>query len=128
MKLPIRGDQAGSRVEIPPSMKRKKLEAAMRDSQIAVRNGSMSLQPLDQMTPSLARQTRRQIERVVGAGMVKEAHEQVRAILANTALENVGALSALEAHLISIAPLGEARYKHIVDAYAMGAAREITKW
>ncbi len=100
----------------------------MRDSQLAVHNGSMSLQPLDQMTPSLARQTRRQIERVVGVGMVKEAHEQVRAILANTALENVGALSALEAHLINIAPLGEARYKHIVDAYAMGAAREITKW
>ncbi|KJF16968.1 hypothetical protein [Acidithrix ferrooxidans] len=88
----------------------------------------IALQTLGQMTPSLARQTRRQIERVVGQGLVAEVHEQVRAVLANTALDNVGALSALEAHLIEIAPLGEARYKHIVDAYAMGAARVITRW
>ena len=100
----------------------------MRDSQLEVRNSSTGIEPLDRVAPSVARQTRRQIERVIGHGMVTEAHEQVRAILANAALENVGALSALEAHLLTIAPLGEARYKHIVDAYAMGAAREITRW
>ena len=50
------------------------------------------------------------------------------AVLTNTALNNVGALSALEAHLIQVAPLGEARYKHIVDSYAMGASIAIQRW
>ncbi|HWH25144.1 MAG TPA: hypothetical protein VNT53_00660 [Pseudolysinimonas sp.] len=57
-----------------------------------------------------------------------DTREQGRALLTNTALQNVGALSALEQHLIQVAPLGEARYKHIVDAYAMGAARSISGW
>ncbi len=76
----------------------------------------------------MARKTQREVERVISQGLVVEVHEQIRAVLANTALDNVGALSALEAHLIEIAPLGEARYKHIVDAYALGASRVITRW
>ena len=44
------------------------------------------------------------------------------------ALNEVGSLSALETHLLQVAPLGEARYKHIVDAYAMGAARTIARF
>ena len=69
-----------------------------------------------------------QIERVQAQALVADVKEQGRALLTNTALQNVGALSALEAHLIQVAPLGEARYKHIVDAYAMGAAQAIARW
>jgi hypothetical protein len=43
-------------------------------------------------------------------------------------LNNLGALSALEGHLIEVAPLGEARYRAIVDAYALGAAQAIQRW
>ena len=100
----------------------------MHNYQLAARDKNASLQPLDRISPSMARKTRREVERVISHGLVVEVHEQIRAVLANTALDNVGALSALEAHLIEIAPLGEARYKHIVDAYALGAARVITRW
>jgi hypothetical protein len=60
--------------------------------------------------------------------LIADTREQGRALLTNTSLQNVGALTALEQHLIQIAPLGEARYKHIVDSYAMGAAQAISRW
>jgi hypothetical protein len=60
--------------------------------------------------------------------MLAVMHEQGRATLTNTALENLGALSALEEHLRQVVPSGAARYKHIVDAYALGAAQKIARW
>lgn len=76
----------------------------------------------------MQRQAGREIERVQAQALVADVREQGRAFLTNTALQNVGALSALEAHLIEVAPLGEARYKHIVDSYAAGAAQAIARW
>lgn len=90
--------------------------------------GAFSQQSLANMSGSTQRQTAREVERVAGRAIVADTYEQGRALLTNTALNNVGALSALEQHLIQVAPLGEARYKHIVDAYAMGAANAIARW
>jgi len=91
-------------------------------------SGSFSPQSLSEMSGSVQRQTGREIERMQSQALVADVREQGRALLTNTALQNVGALSALEQHLIQVAPLGEARYKHIVDAYAMGAAQAIARW
>ena len=55
-------------------------------------------------------------------------HEQGRALLTYTALENTVMLSALEAVCYRTAPFGEKRYRHIVDAYAISAARRIEQW
>lgn len=90
--------------------------------------GQFSQQNLERMSGSVKRQTVRDIERVQARTLVANVHEEGRGLLTNTALQNVGALSALEQHLIQIAPLGEARYKHIVDAYALGAANAIARW
>jgi hypothetical protein len=61
--------------------------------------------------------------------MVAEAsHEQGRAILAKSALDNVAALSVLEAQLRYNAPLGAARYKTIIDAYTVSTAMRIARW
>ena len=56
------------------------------------------------------------------------AHEQCRALLTKSALENAAALSALEAYMIRVAPLGAERYKAIVDSYAISAARKVMGW
>ena len=90
--------------------------------------GAFGQQGLAQMSSDMQRQAGKQLERVQVQALVADVREQGRALLANTALLNVSALSALEAHLIEVAPLGEARYKHIVDAYAMGAAQAIARW
>ena len=90
--------------------------------------GAFSSNGLAQMGASMQRQTSRAVEHVQGQAVVAEVREQARAFLTNTALQNVGALTALEQHLIQVAPLGEARYRHIVDAYAMGAAQAIARW
>ena len=90
--------------------------------------GSFGQQGLAQMSGSMQRQTGREIERVQAQALIADTREQGRALLTNTALQNVGALSALEQHLIQVSPLGEQRYKHIVDAYAMGAAQAISRW
>lgn len=80
------------------------------------------------MSSSMRRHAGREVERVQAEALIADTREQGRALLANTALQNVGALTALEQHLIQVAPLGEARYKHIVDAYAMGAAAAVARW
>ena len=54
--------------------------------------------------------------------------EDGRAFVTHTALEHVGALTALEQHLITVAPLGEARYREIVDSYTLGASAAIRRW
>ncbi|MCL2807436.1 MAG: hypothetical protein FWD27_04630 [Coriobacteriia bacterium] len=73
-------------------------------------------------------EARQQCGQIVKATMAATLHEQGRGLLTSTALENVGALSALEAHLTQIAPQGAERYRHIVDAYALGAAQKIARW
>jgi hypothetical protein len=64
------------------------------------------------------------IKQTVVAGL----HEQGRAMLANTVLENVGSLSAMEEFCCQLAPNGAERYKTIVDAYTIGAAQKIARW
>ncbi len=83
---------------------------------------------LSRMSMGLQRQTRRELERVQSRAVVANLTEDGRAFLANTALEHVGALTALEQHLISVAPLGEARYREIVDSYTLGASAAIRRW
>lgn len=100
----------------------------MNNTDLAPLGGAFGAQGLAQMSGSMQRQTSREVERVVGQAIIADTREQGRAVLTNTALQNVGALSALEQHLIQVAPLGEARYKHIVDSYAMGAAQAIQRW
>lgn len=99
-----------------------------RNTELAPLGGAFSQQSLANMSGSMQRQTAREVERVVTKAIVADTVEQGRALLTNTALSNVGALTALEQHLIQVAPLGEARYKHIVDSYAMGAAQAIARW
>jgi hypothetical protein len=96
--------------------------------ELAPHGGAFSSTGLAQMGASMQRQTSREVERVQGQAIVAEVKEQGRAFLTNSVLQNVGALTALEQHLIQVAPLGEARYKHIVDAFTMGAAQAISRW
>lgn len=65
---------------------------------------------------------------IVKQTIVANIHEQGRALLTHTALENLGALSSLEEQLTELAPSGAERYRHIVDAYAMGAAKKLMRW
>lgn len=77
---------------------------------------------------AVARQTRNALARASAASALAVATEHGRALLTEEALLNVGSLSALEGHLITIAPLGAARYQTIVDAYALGASGAIGRW
>lgn len=89
---------------------------------------AFSRQALATMSGAVRRQTGRAVEQIQAQAIIADVGEQARALLASSALQNVGALTALEQHLIRVAPLGEARYKHIVDAYALGAATTIQRW
>ena len=99
-------------------------------------NSSKELSPLGGSTSSglsrlslgVQRQTRREVERVQARAIVAKLTEDGRAFLTHTALEHVGALTALEQHLITVAPLGEARYREIVDSYTLAAAAAIRRW
>ena len=96
--------------------------------ELASLGGAFTSAGLAQMDARMQRQTGREMDQVRSRAVVAATVEQGRGFIAELALNEVGSLSALETHLIQVAPLGEARYKHIVDAYAMGAARTIARF
>jgi hypothetical protein len=100
----------------------------MNRSELAPLGGAFSQQGLAQISGSMQRQAVREIERVQAQALIANVREEGRALLTNTALQSVGALTALEQHLIQIAPLGEARYRAIVDAFTVGAASAISRY
>lgn len=100
----------------------------MTTTELLPSGSGLSPSGLSQMSMGLQRQTRREVERVQSRAIVAKLTEDGRAFLANTALENVGALTALEQHLITIAPLGEARYREIVDSMTASACAAIRRW
>jgi hypothetical protein len=73
----------------------------------------------------------RQVQRAVTAahyqGLVAAARVQATAYTTQVALSLVGQLSAEEARLIEQSPLGEPRYKAIVDSFAGAACTEIAR-
>lgn len=80
------------------------------------------------LSMGIQRQTRREVEQVQARAVVAKLVEDGRAHLTNTALEHVGALTALEQHLISVAPLGEAGYREIVDSFTVATSASIRRW
>lgn len=90
--------------------------------------GGLSSSGQTQLSLGLQRQTRREVERVQSRAIVAKLTEDGRALITHTALEHVGALTALEQHLITVAPLGEARYREIVDSFTLGASAVIRRW
>jgi hypothetical protein len=65
---------------------------------------------------------------IIRNALLSMMYEQARATLTDTALQNVGALSALEEHLCRVAPNGAGRFHAIVDAYTLGAVQKIARW
>ena len=86
---------------------------------------------VDSFAPSNIADTRlsvRENKALLRNTSIAVTHEQGRALLTYTALENTVMLSALEAVCYRTAPFGEQRYRHIVDAYAISAAKRIEQW
>jgi hypothetical protein len=98
------------------------------NSELAPLGGAFGSGAPGQMSIGTQRQTRRDLEQVQRRVVVAKLIEEGRAYLANDMLEHVGALTALEQHLITIAPLGEPRYREIVDSYTIGAAAGLRRW
>lgn len=100
----------------------------MTNTELLPSGGALGSRGLTQQSLGGQRQIRRDIEQVQRRAVVAKLTEDGRAFLTHTALEHTGALTALEQHLISVAPLGEARYREIVDSYTLGASAAIRRW
>lgn len=79
----------------------------------------------DQRVTGVPREVVRAVHREHGRGLVVAARLDAGAHAARTGLINTAILSKDEEQFIGMAPLGEARYKAIVDAYAIYAAGEV---
>jgi hypothetical protein len=79
-------------------------------------------------TLPLSNRTKAAIRRDSGEIIRSMVYEQACATLTNTALQNVGTLSALGEYLGSVAPSGGQRYKSLIDVYTLGAMRRIARW
>ena len=100
----------------------------MNGNQLTVLTKDLGLTTADRLPSVTKWNLRREGGEMIKNTAVAVLHEQGRAMLTNAALENLGALSALEQHLCQVAPCGADRYRHIVDAYALGAAQKIARW
>jgi hypothetical protein len=82
---------------------------------------SRALQPTRREVTQVARAVRR----VQGQAVVVATRMNAGAYVTSVALHNTALLSKDEEQLIQFAPLGEARYKALVDGYTMYALREL---
>jgi hypothetical protein len=106
----------------------RKEQPKMRQHDLTAYTGGFNLDAIESLPAVAKRGIRNEGALVIKRTVLSNLQEQGRAHITNTALENVGALTALEEHLCEIAPSGAERYRHIVDAYTMGAARTIGRW
>lgn len=60
--------------------------------------------------------------------MMEAGHDRCRAILTQSALENIGALTFSATQLSQIAPQSSQHYTAILEAYAKQAAAQIERW
>lgn len=92
----------------------------MGDAIDAIRSGKS-----DRTSRRIRRESLPTIEREHGRGLVIAARLNAGAHAARAALMNTGMLSKDEELLLQFAPLGDARFKAIVDGYAIYAAGEV---
>jgi hypothetical protein len=68
----------------------------------------------------------REVMAARGEGVIRATRIEAAAYVTHIALQAAGRLSNMEAQLIKQAPLGEARYQAIVDAFTNFAVGEVT--
>ena len=100
----------------------------LNDNGLAIATNNLTPQSLELMSRPMQRQLTRQVERAVTQGLTVKTHEDMRALLAQSALQHAGALTALTEHLIKVAPLGAPLYEAILEAYGLGAAQTLARW
>jgi hypothetical protein len=86
-----------------------------------------ALELLQRERRPVSRQVVRAIEAERGHGMVRAARVEARAQVAEEALRRTALLSMDEERFIQMAPIGESRYKAIVDEFAIFAAWEVRR-
>ncbi|SDE27438.1 hypothetical protein [Glycomyces harbinensis] len=79
----------------------------------------------DRPVSRVQREAQREVDREFAAARVEVARVSRRASVAHIALASTAALSNEEALYLQMAPLGDARYKAIVDAFAIAVANEV---
>lgn len=95
---------------------------------LAAPGGVLGQQALAQMSSAAQRRTAKAIEEEQSRAIKVVTHEDARAFLTHRSVLTATALTALEEHCIQVAPLGEARYKTLVDAWTFGATKAIAEW
>jgi hypothetical protein len=93
-------------------------------SDLVLRLGD-ALDALQRDSARVPREVVRAVNREHGRGLVKAARVDARAYVAHIALRRTAQLSADEASSIVMAPLGEPRYRAIIDNFAIFAAGEV---
>lgn len=73
----------------------------------------------------LPRELRREIDAAHRHGLKEAAHLNAAAYVTHVALTYTGQLTAEECRLIQMVPLGEARYRAILDTFAGVACAEV---
>ncbi|MFN8103919.1 MAG: hypothetical protein U0U69_05610 [Acidimicrobiia bacterium] len=96
-------------------------------AEIVRRSGSVPAPRTGVLRPRVQRELARRVDEAEADGVVAAARIRGAAHATHTALTEVAILSNIEAQLVKLCPLGEARYQVIVDGFAGVAVTEIMR-
>jgi hypothetical protein len=86
-----------------------------------------ALEALQRERRPVSREVKRATDAETGRGIVQKARLTARARVAEEALRQTAMLSHDEERYLTMAPIGESRYKAIVDEFAIFAAWEVRR-
>lgn len=96
-------------------------------AEIVRRSGSMPAPRSGVLRPRAQRQLAARVDEAEGDGVVAAARIRAAAYATHTALTETAILTNIEAQLVKLCPLGEARYAAIVDSFAGVAVTEVMR-
>ncbi|MFN8103942.1 MAG: hypothetical protein U0U69_05740 [Acidimicrobiia bacterium] len=96
-------------------------------AEIVQRSGSVPAARGGVLRPRAQRELARRVDNAEADGVVAAARIRAAAYATHTALTETAILSNIEAQLVKLCPLGEARYQAIVDSFAGVAVAEVMR-
>lgn len=95
---------------------------------LALQGNGQAMMTLDQMSRSVQRHTRRDVEQVCKRTIVACQREEGRAQIAQAAMMGAATVGMTHETLIEMAPMAEDNLRALSMAYGVGASKAIMQW
>ena len=95
---------------------------------LAIQGNGQAMQAFDQMSRSVQRHTRREVEQVCRRIIIACQREEGRAQIAQAAMMGAATVGMTHESLVELAPMAEDNLRALSMAYGVGASKAIMQW